>query len=106
MINRGLKQNRNISLRGAMNRDQFNTGGNPVRLRQAAYRCISRTQDDPSTQVQGMALALFATCRALNVDIKQLLVSIERMERDLNGPFVSTFRALEAYARNEIGRRT
>lgn len=88
-----------------MNNDQLTTGGNPTRLRRAAYRCISRTQDDPATQVQGMALALYATCNALNVDIKQLLVSMERMERDLNGPFVGTFRAIEEYARNEIGRR-
>lgn len=88
-----------------MNRDQLNTGGDPARLRGAAYRVISRTQDDPATQVQGMALALFATCEALDIDIRQLLTSMERMKNDLNGPFTSTFSALEEYARNEIGRR-
>ena len=88
-----------------MNRDQLTTGGNPDRLRRAAYRVISRTQDDPATQVQGMAVALFATCEALGIDIRQLLTSMERMKNDLDGPFVSTFAAIEQYARNEIGSR-
>lgn len=88
-----------------MNRDQLTVAGDPVRLRQAAYRCITRTQDSPSTQVKGMAIALFATCEALDIDIRQLLTMVEQMKSDLNGPFVSTFDALEAYARNEIGRR-
>ncbi len=39
---------------------------------------------------EGMALALFATCEALDIDIRQLLVSMERMKNDLNGPFTST----------------
>jgi len=88
-----------------MNMDQINTGGNPAQLRNAAYRVISRTQDEPEVQVQAMALALFATCDALNVDIKQLLVSMERMKNDLDGAFVGTFAALREYAINEIGRR-
>lgn len=88
-----------------MNKDKLTTGGNPNRLRQAAYRCITRTQDDPPTQVLGMALALSATCDALNIDIRQLLTSMDRMRNDLDGPFVGTFAAIRDYARNEIGRR-
>jgi hypothetical protein len=52
-----------------------------------------------------MALALFATCEALDINIRDLLTGMERMKRDLNGPYVGTFSALESYARNEIGRR-
>jgi len=52
-----------------------------------------------------MAIAFYATCEALNIDIRQLLVSVERMKDDLDGPFVNMFRSLEEYARNEIGRR-
>jgi hypothetical protein len=51
-----------------------------------------------------MAVALYATCTALNIDIRQLLESVERMQRDLDGPFVGTFRALQEYACKEIGR--
>ncbi len=87
-----------------MNNDVLTVGGDPERTRLSAYRCITRTQDDPATQVQGMALALFATCEALDIDIKQLLVGMERMKNDLNGPYVGTFSALETYAREEIGR--
>ncbi len=76
----------------------------PVRLRQQAYRVISRTQDDPSSQVLGITLAFFAIAEALDLDINQLLETARRMKNDLDGPFAGTFRALEAYARNEIGR--
>jgi hypothetical protein len=52
-----------------------------------------------------MGIALYATCEALGVDVRELLVSCERMKNTLDGPFVGTFRAIEEYARNEIGRR-
>jgi len=52
-----------------------------------------------------MGIALVATCAALNVDVRDVLVGCERMKNTLDGPFVSTFRAIEEYARNEIGRR-
>lgn len=87
-----------------MNTDKLTTGGNPTSVRQAAYRVISRTQDAPEVQVLGMAVALYATCEALDIDIRQLLVGCERMKRDLDGPFVGTFDALREYARGEIGR--
>ena len=87
-----------------MNKDLLSVGSNPARLRQAAYRVISQTQDHPAIQVQGMAVALVATCQALDIDIRELLECTERMKADLDGPFVSTFDALEAYAINEIGR--
>jgi len=87
-----------------MNTDKLIHVQSPERLRLAVYRVIDRTQDDPEVQLQAMAIALYSTCRALNVDLNRLLTAIERMERDLDGPFTSTFQALEAYARNEIGR--
>jgi hypothetical protein len=88
-----------------MNRDLlYVAGASPDRMRQAAYRVITRSQENPEVQVQAMAIALYATCTALDIDIRQLLESVERMQRDLDGPFVGTFSALEAYARQEIGR--
>jgi hypothetical protein len=87
-----------------VNTDRLTVGGNPTALRNAAYRTISRTQDVPEVQVMGMAVALYATCEALGIDIRQLLVSCERMKHDLDGPFVGTFAALREYARGEIGR--
>lgn len=87
-------------------RDKLSFGAHdPERVRLAAYRVISRTQDDPATQVIGTATALIALCSALDIDIRQLLTSVERRRDDLDGPFVYTFRAIEEYARNEIGRR-
>lgn len=85
-----------------MNKDRLTTGANAVRVRDAAYRAITKTQDDPAVQVLGMAVALYATCEALNVDIKQLLVSCERMKNDLDGPFIGTFRAIRDYAQGEL----
>lgn len=89
-----------------MNRDKLFTlcAADADTMRQAVYRVIDRTQDEPEVQVQAMAIALYSTCKALRLDIRQLLTNIERMENDLDGPFTSTFRALEAYAKNEIGR--
>jgi hypothetical protein len=81
------------------------TAADGDKMRNAVYRVIDRSQDDPEVQVQAIAIALYSTCRALGLDIRQLLTSVERMANDLDGPFTSTFRALEAYARNEIGRR-
>lgn len=69
------------------------------------YKVIDRTQDDPEVQVQAMGLALYAVCDALDIDIKRLLLTCERMTTDLDGPFVSTYLALREYARQEIGRR-
>lgn len=87
-------------------RDQLSVASrDPQRLRQAAFRVISDTQDDPAVQVEAMAVALYATCEALDVDIRWLLESTRMRCKDLDGPFVSMFRAIEEYARNEIGRR-
>ena len=88
-----------------MDRDKIFGGTDAVRLRTAAYRVISRTQDDPEVQLQAMGVALVATCAALGVDVKDVLIGCERMANTLDGPFVGTFRAIEEYARNEIGRR-
>lgn len=77
----------------------------PVRTRMSAYRVITRTQDDPAMQVAGIAVSLVAICRALDIDMRALIEQSERMADDLDGPFQSTFRALQAYACNEIGRR-
>ena len=74
-------------------------------MRRAMYGIIDKAQDRPVLQVQATAIALFCMCRALKIDIRRLLMSVERMANDLDGPFTSTFSALEAYARNEIGRR-
>ena len=56
-------------------------------------------------QVAGMAIALTAVCRALDIDMRALIEQSEKMADDFDGPFQATFSALEAYARNEIGRR-
>lgn len=76
----------------------------PERVRCATFRVISRTQDDPATQIIGTALALQAMCDAVRIDIRELLENTDRRKDDLDGPFTVTFRAIEDYARQEIGR--
>ena len=87
-----------------MNTDKLTVGGDPGKLRQAAYRVISQSQETPEVQLLGMAIALVATCDALGVDIRALLESAERMGDDLDGPFQSQFAALREYAQQEMRR--
>jgi hypothetical protein len=77
----------------------------PDAMRQAMYLVLSRLQDAPELQLQATALCLYAMCKATGTDMRKLLNTVERMAEDLDGPFNSTFRALEAYAREQIGRR-
>jgi hypothetical protein len=90
-----------------MNRDKLigMAGTHPAAMRQAMYAVIDRTQDRPEVQLQAIAMALVATCEALNIDVKELLNTVEIMKNDLDGNFTSTFEALKAYARYEIGGR-
>lgn len=76
----------------------------PNRIRQAAYSVISRGQDDPATQIIGTAIALQSMCKAANLNIGRLLENTDRRKDDLDGPFVSMFRAIDEYTRQEIGR--
>lgn len=76
----------------------------PDALRQAMYSVVVKLQDQPQVQLQGTAMCLLAMCKALNVDVRRLLVSTERMSNDIDSPFSSHFRALEAYAREQMRR--
>lgn len=89
-----------------MNNDRLigSAAASPYTMRTAMFRVIDRTQDDPEVQVQAMGLALYAVCDALDIDLRRLLTTCERMAVDLDGPFTSTFMALREYASQEIGR--
>ena len=76
----------------------------PRRLRMSAFNVIARTQDDPAMQVAGMAIALVATCDALDINIRDLLEQAESRISDLDGPFIGVFNAIREYALNEIRR--
>ena len=76
----------------------------PARLRQAAYAVLTRGQRDPSTQVLGTAIALLSMTRAIGLDLSVLMNQVERRMEASDGPFVSVYRAIEEYARNEIRR--
>lgn len=85
-------------------RDRLSYGANPERLRQSAFRVITRTQDDPAVQIRGIALALAATCKATGLDMRELIVTSEKMMEDIDSPYAAQMRALHEYAVNEIGR--
>lgn len=85
-----------------MNRDRLSSVSKPERLRQAAFRVIDRTQDTPEDQLRGIALALLAACEATGVNVRDLLITSERIMRDVDGPFSPAIRAIREYARNEL----
>ncbi len=88
-----------------MDQDKVFGATTPDTLRQAAFRVIDRTQDIPEVQLQATGLALFCMCEAAGQDIRALLVACERMRNELDGPYTSTFRAIEEYSRDMIGSR-
>lgn len=75
-----------------------------MRLRNAAFRVIDRTQDEPEQQIQAMGLALVCACAGVGLDVREVLTACDRIRTIQDGPYVGTYRAIEAYARNEIGR--
>lgn len=74
----------------------------PETMRRAMYDVVVKLQDQPEVQLQATAICLLAMCKALNVDVRRLLVSTERMAEDVRSPFTSHFAALEAYAREQM----
>lgn len=74
----------------------------PHAMRMAMYDVVVKLQDQPEVQLQATAMCLLAMCRALGVDVRKLLVATERMVDDVESPFTSHFRALEAYAREQM----
>jgi len=88
-----------------MNRDRVFGATTPDTLRQSAFRVIDRTQDHPEVQLQATGIALFCMCKATGQDIRELRVACERMSTALDGPYTSTFRAIEEYSRDMIGSR-
>ncbi len=87
-----------------MDRDKLFGGTDPVRLRNATYHVIDRTQDDMEVQLKAVGLAFFCMCDALKVDPRELLVACERMRDAQDGPHVPTFRAIEEYTQTELRR--
>lgn len=75
----------------------------PDKMRNHVFAVIDRGQLDPAVQIRATALALYALCDAVDVDIRSLLVSIEQQIGDLNSPYTPTLKAIREYARNEIG---
>lgn len=74
----------------------------PETMRKAMYNVVVQLQDQPEVQLQATAICLLAMCRALRVDVRKLLASTEQMTRDVESPFTSHFKALEAYAREQM----
>lgn len=80
------------------------SAGDPEELRRLTFGVINRGQHDPARQIRATALALVAMCEGADVDVRDLLVSSERMLNDIDSPFASQIRAIKEYARNEIRR--
>ncbi len=87
-----------------MNRDKFFGGCDAVRLRNATFRVIDKTQDEPEIQLQAIGLALVCACEGTGMDVREVLTACERMRTVQDGPFVSTYAAIVRYARDLMGR--
>lgn len=85
-------------------RDHINNGGNPERLRQAAFNVVARNQDDPAYTVRGAAIALCIMCEELGLDLSQVIGSTKRMIDEIDGPFSVQLKALREYTRGELSR--
>ena len=87
-------------------RDRVSFGSfDPVALREATFRVIERTQDDPATQVVAIAMAFTTITQSLQLDPRDLLQQCEARLADVDGPMVGTYKAIREYAANELGRR-
>jgi hypothetical protein len=87
-----------------MDRDKLFGGVDAVRLRNQAFHVIDRTQDEPEHQIQAIGLALVCACSGVGLDVKEILTACERIRTVQDGPYVGTYRAIEDYAKHEIGR--
>lgn len=69
----------------------------------AAYNLIDRLQDkQPSTQVQGIALALTAVADALGLDMRELIRLGEKLGDLGQEKKLRLYAALRDYAKNEL----
>lgn len=83
-------------------RDRVHLGGDPERLRAAAYNVITRNQHDPAYTIRGTAIALAIMCDEVGMDMGQLIATTKRMINDIDGPFSVQLRALRAYTKGEL----
>ena len=86
-----------------MNGDRLYQINDPEKVRATAFGVLDSGQGAPELQLQATAIAFLAMCEATNTDVRQLLVSGERMMRAVDSPFSPTIRAIKEYAKNEIG---
>ena len=87
-----------------MDRDKIFGGVDPVRLRNATFAVIDKTQDEPEHQLQAIGLALVCACEGTGIDVREVLTACERMRTVQSGPFVTTYDAIVRYAKDTMGR--
>lgn len=72
----------------------------------AAFRVINALQDiQPAQQVLGLAAAFKVTAEVLDLDPRELLSVVGRMQDDCIFQNLDTFNAVTAYVDGEIKRR-
>lgn len=56
----------------------------------------------PQFQILVPALTFHCMCRGVGIDPHEVLQLIERMEKDVDGPFANQWAAMRAYAAGEL----
>lgn len=72
-------------------------------LRPLLVRVLCSIDEVPSHfQVMAFGLTLHCVCRAAGINPHDILTKIQRMERDVDGPFSKEFRAMQEYVKGEF----
>ena len=72
-------------------------------LRPIMVGIVDKVQHLPGHfQILGVAVTLHVLCKGAGIEANTVLQMIERMERDIDGPFAHQFAAMKEYARNEL----
>jgi hypothetical protein len=66
-------------------------------------KVIDALQDLPGHfQILGIGMAFHTLCAGAGVKPTEVLQMIERMERDIDGPYARQFAAMKEYAKHEL----
>lgn len=84
-------------------RDRISWFTQVAALRPLMVRIFTSIDEAPGHfQILAVAMVLHCACRALGLNAHEILQQIGRMERDVDGPFASQFRAMHEYVKGEF----
>lgn len=74
-------------------------------LRNLLVGVVDRLQDlPPQHQIIAPALTFYCFCKGVGINPIDVLILLERMEKDVDGPFSNQWAAMKAYAAGELNQ--